>query len=256
MSDFIQTDTQDHILRIEINRPEKKNALLGPMYADMAKALERSDEDGDIRVVLISGASGGFTAGNDLNDFLNDPPKRNDAPVFRFLHAISGARKPVVAAVAGVAVGVGTTMLLHCDLVYAARNAMFRLPFVPLGLCPEAASSLLLPRLAGYARAAELLMLGEHFGAEKAREIGLVNAICAPEALMDTATAAARKLASLPPASLRATKFLMKSTLTEEIARHMSLETENFKVRLDSPEAKEAFSAFLEKRQPDFSRFD
>lgn len=256
MSEFIRTETQGHVLRIQINRPVKKNALLAAMYADMACALEASDEDAGVRVVMIHGVSGAFTAGNDLNDFLNNPPKRGDAPVFRFLHAISGARKPIVAAVSGVAVGVGTTMLLHCDLIYAARDAMFRLPFTPLGLCPEAASSLLLPRLAGYPRAAELLLLGEHFGADKAYEIGLVNAVCAPEALLDTANAAARKLASLPPASVRATKFLMKSTLTQEIVRHMSLETENFKVRLDSPEAKEAFAAFLEKRQPDFSRFD
>lgn len=256
MSGKILVESQDNILRIQISRPEKKNALLAPMYAAMAQALEASNADPDVRVVLIHGVPGAFTAGNDLAEFRAHPPKNTDAPVFRFLHAIAGAYKPLIAAVSGVAVGVGTTMLLHCDLVYAAPDARFQLPFVHLGLCPEAASSLLLPRLAGHVRAAELLMLGEPFGAEKAREIGLINAVCEDARLLDTAMEAARRLAALPAASLRATKFLMKTAQAQEVVRHMSLETENFKVRLDSPEAREAFNAFLEKRKPDFSRFD
>ncbi|GAB4172035.1 MAG: enoyl-CoA hydratase [Rhodocyclaceae bacterium] len=256
MSEQVIVEVQDAILRIQINRPEKKNALLPPMYAAMAQALEASNADPDVRVVLIHGVPGAFTAGNDLADFLEHPPKRSDAPVFRFLNALTGVYKPLLAAVSGVAVGVGTTMLLHCDLVYAAPDALFRLPFVHLGLCPEAASSLLLPRLAGHVRAAEALMLGEAFGAEKARELGLINAVVPAERLMDTAMEAARKLAALPAGSLRATKFLMKTAQSQEVERHMSLEAENFKLRLDSPEAHEAFSAFLEKRKPDFSRFD
>ncbi|HCX32567.1 MAG TPA: enoyl-CoA hydratase [Rhodocyclaceae bacterium] len=255
MSEQVIVEVQDAILRIQINRPEKKNALLPPMYAAMAQALEAVNADPDVRVALIHGIPGAFTAGNDLADFLDNPPKRSDAPVFRFLNALTGVHKPLIAAVSGVAVGVGTTMLLHCDFVYAAPDARFRLPFVHLGLCPEAASSLLLPRLAGHVRAAEALMLGEAFDAEKARSLGLINAIVPAERLLATAMEVAGKLAALPAGSLRATKFLMKTAQAQEVERHMSLEAENFKLRLDSPEAREAFSAFLEKRKPDFSRF-
>jgi enoyl-CoA hydratase/carnithine racemase len=256
MSEFIVCELADRILRIAIDRPERKNAMTEPMYAALARALSAADTDPGVRVVVIHGGPGAFTAGNDIKDFLDHPPRSTDAPVFRFLRAISGVYKPVIAAVSGVAVGIGTTMLLHCDLVFAAPDARFQLPFVSLGLCPEAASSLLLPHYAGYQRAAELLLLGEPFGAETAREIGLVNAVCEADRLLDTAMARARSLAALPPASVRATKFLMKTPLAQDVERHMSLETENFKVRLDSPEAKEAFRAFLEKRKPDFSRFD
>lgn len=241
MSEHIFTELSSGVLRIEMRRPEKKNALTGPMYAAMADALERAAREEAVRVVLIHGQPGVFTAGNDLADFLNGPADDPDRPVFRFLRAIAAAPKPLVAAVAGNAVGVGTTMLLHCDLVYAGESARFQLPFVNLALCPEAASSLLLPRLVGHPRAAELLFFGEPFGAAKAYEMGLANAIH-PDA-------------TLPAASLRETKRLMKQSVAALVPQVMQDEGEVFRRQLASPAAKEAFSAFLEKRKPDFSKF-
>lgn len=254
MSENILTELRDGILRIEIRRPEKKNALTSAMYAAMADALDRAAREDAVRVVLIHGQPGVFTAGNDLADFLNGPgdPGR---PVFSFLRSIAVAPKPLIAAVSGNAVGVGTTMLLHCDLVYAGESARFQLPFVNLGLCPEAASSLLLPRLVGHQRAAELLFFGEPFDAVRAREIGLVNAIHAEAVLLDAALERAHKLTTLPAASLRATKMLLKKAQAAMVTQAMQDEGAVFQQRLASPEAKEAFSAFLEKRKPDFSRF-
>jgi enoyl-CoA hydratase/carnithine racemase len=254
MSENILTELRDGILRIEMRRPEKKNALTGAMYAAMADALERAAREDAVRVVLIHGQPGVFTAGNDLADFLNGPGDP-DRPVFRFLRGIAAAPKPLIAAVSGNAVGVGTTMLLHCDLVYAGASARFQLPFVNLGLCPEAASSLLLPRLVGHQRAAELLFFGEPFDAARARDIGLVNAIHPDAVLMDAALERARKLATLPAASLRATKMLLKKAQAAMVTQAMQDEGVIFQQQLASPEAKEAFSAFLEKRKPDFSRF-
>lgn len=255
MSENILTELKDGVLRIEMRRPEKKNALTGPMYAAMADALERAAHEDAIRVVLIHGQPEVFTAGNDLADFLNAPPDDPDRPVFRFLRNIAAAPKPLVAAVTGNAVGVGTTMLLHCDLVYAGEGARFQLPFVNLALCPEAASSLLLPRLAGHQRAAELLFFGEPFGADKAREIGLLNAVHPDDAVFDAALERARKLATLPAASLRETKRLLKQGIAALVPQVMQDEGDIFKRQLASPAAKEAFSAFLEKRKPDFSKF-
>jgi enoyl-CoA hydratase/carnithine racemase len=254
--DEILTETRDGILRIEINRPDKKNALTAAMYQAMADAIRLGEADSKVRVVLIHGKTDLFTAGNDLQDFLDNPPRDENRPVFQFLHGISRAQKPIVAAVAGPAVGVGTTMLLHCDLVYAAPNARLQLPFVNLGLVPEAASSLLLPALIGYQRAAELLLLGEPFTAQKAKEIGLVTDVVPEDQLFDTAIAQAKKLAAKPAASLRLTKRLMKQGQMAAVAQQIKLESAQFGERLSSPEAKEAFSAFLEKRKPDFSKFD
>jgi len=251
----IVTERDGAILRIGIQRPEKKNALTAAMYLGIADALTAADADPAVRVMLLHGSEEAFTAGNDLNDFLANPPRSNDSGVARFLRAISDTKKPLVAAVAGPAVGVGTTMLLHCDLVYAADNAKFALPFVNLGLCPEAASSYLLPMIAGYQRAAKLLLLGEPFDAATAREFGIVTEIVAPGELMNAAMNTARKLAALPPSSVRITKALMKRGLRTGIDETMAEELKHFIARLDSPEAKEAFSAFLEKRKPDFSRF-
>lgn len=256
MSEHIAAELCDGILRIEIRRPEKKNALTGPMYAAMADALDRAAREDAVRVVLIHGQPDVFTAGNDLGDFLNGPTGDPDRPVFRFLRGIAAAPKPLIAAVSGNAVGVGTTMLLHCDLVYAGESARFQLPFVNLALCPEAASSLLLPRLAGHQRAAELLLFGEPFNAAKAYEIGLVNAIHPDTALLDAALERARKLTTLPAASLRATKMLLKKSVAALVAQTMQEEGAIFQQQLASPEAREAFSAFLEKRKPDFSRFN
>lgn len=251
----ILNKTRDGVARIEIDRPEKKNALTAAMYQAMADAIKAAEADAGVRVVLIHGKPDLFTAGNDLQDFLDNPPRDDDRPVFRFLYGISQAQKPIVAAVAGAAVGIGTTMLLHCDLVYAAPNARLQLPFVNLGLVPEAASSLLLPALAGYQRAAELLLLGEPFSAQKAKEIGLVTEVVPEDQLFDFALAQAKKLAGKPAASLRLTKRLMKQGQAAAVQQQIKLESGYFGERLNSPEAKEAFSAFLEKRRPDFSRF-
>ena len=254
--EHIITENRDGILRIEINRPHKKNALTAGMYQAMADAIKAAEADSKVRVVLIHGKSDLFTAGNDLQDFLDNPPRDDNRPVFQFLYGISQAQKPIVAAVAGPAVGIGTTMLLHCDLVYAAPNARLQLPFVNLGLVPEAASSLLLPALIGYQRAAELLLLGEPFTAQKAKEIGLVTDVVPEDQLFATAMAQAKKLASKPAASLRLTKRLMKQGQMAAVEQQIKLEASHFGERLASPEAKEAFSAFLEKRKPDFSKFD
>jgi enoyl-CoA hydratase/carnithine racemase len=242
-------------VRIGIHRPEKKNALTAAMYLDLADALAAAEADADVRVTLLHGSEQAFTAGNDLNDFLANPPLGDDSGVARFLRVLVAAKKPLVAAVAGPAVGVGTTMLLHCDLVYAADDARFALPFVTPGLCPEAASSYLLPMLTGYQRAAQLLLLGEPFDAATARELGLVAEVVAPEKLLNVAMSTASKLAAQPPAAVRITKALMKRGLQHIIDEQMAEELREFVARLDSPEAKEALGAFLEKRKPDFSKF-
>jgi enoyl-CoA hydratase/carnithine racemase len=202
------------VMTIELNRPQKKNAITADMYVALADALVQAREAREIRAVMIVGNRDVFTAGNDLQDFMNHPPNSDDSPVFRFLNEISHAPKPLVAAVCGAAVGVGTTMLLHCDLVFAGDNARFSLPFAQLGLVPEAASSLLLPELFGYQRAAERLLLGEPFGADEALRMGLVNAVLPADAVAGHARLQANKLVALPGAAVRATKRLMKHSRT------------------------------------------
>lgn len=251
----ILTKTEARIARIEINRTDKKNALTADMYQAMAEALSAAETDPQVRAILIHGKPDCFTAGNDLKDFLDHPPHGEDSPVFRFLHAISTAAKPLVAAVGGPAVGIGTTMLLHCEFVYAAPNARFQMPFVPLGLVPEAASSLLLPMLAGYHRAAELLLLGKPFTAEQALAAGIVTEIVSESELLAHALATAASLAALPSSSLRMTKGLMKARYAESVVKAMKEEGEKFRAQLSSAEAKEAMTAFFEKRKPDFSKF-
>ncbi|NJD35179.1 MAG: enoyl-CoA hydratase [Betaproteobacteria bacterium] len=255
MSPFIGMELIDGVFRIEIARPEKKNALTAEMYQAMADALARAEADPAARVILISGAGGNFTAGNDLADFLDHPPMDENAPVFRFLNGFASLQKPFVAAVEGVAIGVGTTVLLHCDLVYAGTSARFGLPFANLGLTPEAASSLLLPLRTGHARAAEMLMLGEVFSAQTALETGIVNSVLPDGQVLAHALERCRKLITQPAASLRLTKQLMKRAQQSLIGETMSIEAEIFRQRLVSPEAKEAFAAFFEKRKPDFSKF-
>jgi enoyl-CoA hydratase/carnithine racemase len=253
----IQTDVANGVLTITIARPAKKNAITAAMYQAMADALAAAQEDNAVRVVLIRGSDGNFSAGNDLEDFIKVPPNTPDAPVFQFLHQISTAAKPLVAAVPGIAVGVGVTMLMHCDLVYAADTAKLSLPFTQLGLCPEAASSLLLPRLAGHQIAAEKLMLGEPFDALEAHRIGLVNRVLPAAELDAFAAKQAAKLAALPASSLRVTKALLKQTGSGvEVAARMDDEARHFGSMLDAPEAREAISAFFEKRKPDFRQFD
>ena len=251
----IDVNIAESIMTIRFDRAEKKNAITAAMYQIMAEALLAAEAEAAVRVVLFEGSPTIFTAGNDLEDFMKNPPSGGESPVFRFLHAISHAKKPLIAAVAGAAVGVGTTMLLHCDAVYAGENAKFSLPFASLGLCPEAASSLLLPALAGYQRAAEKLMFGEPFGAVEAREMGLVNQILPLAELAPFARERGRKLAALPAGALRTTKALMRGAHLQAVEAQMANEGAHFRKLLASPEAKEAFTAFFERRKPDFSKF-
>jgi enoyl-CoA hydratase/carnithine racemase len=251
----IVTSKADGILTIEFNRPEKKNVITAAMYTMMADALNDADKDPSVRTILITGTAQAFTAGNDLEDFLKNPPQEKNSPVTNFMMALHRSSKPVVASVCGVAVGIGTTMLMHCDLVYAGDNAKFSMPFAPLGLCPEFGSSMLLPRLAGYQRAAEKLLLGEPFSAEEAREMGLVSKVLKADEVLNHARIQAAKLVALPASSIRITKRLMKAEQAASIDDRMDQETRHFGEMLTAPEAKEAFSAFLQKRKPDFTKF-
>lgn len=241
------------VAEIAFDRPEKRNAITVAMYADLADALAAAEADAGVRAVLFHGHGGVFTAGNDLADFMTHPPDGAELPVVRFLRGLAGARKPLVAAVEGPAVGIGTTLLLHCDIVLAAGTARFALPFVNLGLVPEAASSLLLPRLAGYQRAAELFFLGESFDADTAQRIGLVGRVLPAAELLESARALADRLAAKPPQALMATKALLKSG-SATVAERMDEEVAVFARQLQSAELKEAVAAFFEKRAPDFSR--
>ncbi len=252
---MIRARTEGRIAFVELARLDKKNALTGEMYGQLGAAVAAADADAQVRVVLLHGAPDCFCAGNDVADFLNRPPLSEGSPSRRFFDAMLGLSKPLVAAVGGPAVGIGTTMLLHCDLVYAASNARFQLPFVPLGIVPEFGSTYLLPLLAGYQRAAELLLLGQPFGAEKAKEVGIVTEVVAQDQLFEKAREAAGMLAALPPESIRLTKQLMKKGQAQAVREAIAEEIRLFGERLSSAEAKEAMSAFLEKRKPDFSRF-
>ncbi len=245
----------DGIQTITFNRPSKKNAITAAMYQALADALRAGEGDTSVRAILICGQPEIFTAGNDLEDFIKSPPHEDNSPVFQFLTAISTAQKPLVAAVRGAAVGVGTTLLLHCDLVYAGRSARFSLPFVQLGICPEAASSLLLPQMVGYHHAAAKLLLGEPFGADEAQAMGFVNQVLDDDAVLEHARAQAARLAALPASSIRTTKRLMKGDSAGDIAARMQKEGVEFRAMLSSPEAREAFTAFFEKRKPDFKQF-
>ena len=251
----IRSQTVNGVARIEIARPEKKNAITVAMYSQLAEAVGAAHEDASVRAILIHGQKDIFTAGNDLEDFLKNPPSGMDAPVFKFMQALGYSEKPVVAAVNGAAVGIGTTMLLHCDLAYCADNAMFSMPFVSLGVCSEFASSLLLPLNAGYHKAAEKLLLADPISAEEALEMKIVNRILPPGEVLDYAIRQAERFNQLPPASVRETKRLMRSgwkALTEKIIVD---EAKSFGAMLRSAEAKEAFTAFYERRKPDFSKF-
>lgn len=249
----IATQRRGAVAEIAFDRPDKRNAITVAMYAALADAVEAAEADPAVRVLLFHGHGGAFTAGNDLADFVANPPDGSERPVFRFLRALTTTRKPLLAAVAGPAVGIGTTMLLHCDLVLADDTARFGLPFVNLGLVPEAASSLLLPRLAGHQRAAELFLLGDPFDAATAERIGLVNRVVPAAELLEAARALADRLAAKPPQALQATKALLKSASTT-VAERLDEELEVFVHQLRSAELKEAVAAFFEKRPPDFSR--
>ena len=253
MTDIL-SHTEAGVTTITLNRVDKKNSITAAMYSTMADALAQAEQDAAVRAVVIQGHVSIFSAGNDIGDFLNGPPSTQESPVYRFLRGISTFPKPLVAAVCGPAVGVGTTMLFHCDLVYAGDNAAFSMPFVNLGLCPEAASSLLVPQMLGYHRAAEALLLGEPFMAEAALEVGLVNRIVPPTEANGVAQAQARKLAAKPMAALVETKRLMKKGQAGLVAQQMGEEGASFGRMLREPAAREAFAAFMEKRKPDFSK--
>jgi enoyl-CoA hydratase/carnithine racemase len=253
MSDIL-THTDAGVMTITFNRLDKKNSITSSMYAAMADAVAQAGADPAVRVVVFQGHESIFSAGNDIGDFLNQPPSTQESPVYRFLRGIATFEKPLLAAVAGPAVGIGTTMLFHCDLVYAGDNAAFSMPFVNLGLCPEAASSFLAPRMFGYHRAAEALLMGEPFFAEAAQEVGLVNRVVPPTEVNGYAQAQARKLAAKPLSSLIATKRLMKGGDQQAVLQKMDEEGQSFGRMLREPAAKEAFGAFMEKRKPDFSK--
>ena len=248
---MIRAETRERIARIEIARPEKKNALTGEMYRGLAEALDAAARDPQARVVLLHGSRDCFTAGNDLSDFLQRKPGA-PTPASGLFRALPAMEKPVVAAVGGPAVGIGTTLLLHCDLIYAAADARFQMPFVPLGIVPEFGSTLLLPRLAGYQRAAKLLLLGQPFTAQEAFEAGIVTEVVPQEKLFEKAEAAAASLAALPPESIKLTKRLMKQGQGSELDARIAEETKLFTALLGEPAAKEAISAVLEKRKPRF----
>ncbi len=250
----ILSHTEDAILTLTFNRVEKKNSITAAMYQQLADALCAAKDDAAIRVVVFQGHEAIFSAGNDLGEFLNSPPAGGNSPVFQFLAQISEFPKPIVAAVCGPAVGIGTTLLLHCDLVIAGDNAAFSMPFVNLGLCPEAASSLLVPQMMGYHRAAEALLLGEPFQAEAALEIGLVNRVVPPSEATRVAMQWAKKLAAKPITSLMETKRLLKKGQSAIVKERMAEESQSFGRMLQEPAAKEAFTAFMQRRVPDFSR--
>lgn len=256
MSEHIAVSEDRGILEVRIQRPERRNALTHAMYAALDDALRHAAATPAIRVVLLTGTDDCFTAGNDMQDFLNDPPKGQDSPVMRFLARLVTFEKPVVAAVVGPAVGVGTTMLLHCDLVYVGTSARLQVPFVNLGLCPEAGSSLLLPALVGHQRAAELLLLGDPVSGERAVALGLANELFDDSECLLRARAQAERLAAQPAAAVRLTKRLMRGAGAAALEAQMREEGREFDRRLGSPEAREAMTAFVEKRRPDFSQFD
>jgi enoyl-CoA hydratase/carnithine racemase len=255
-SDHIVVETEGRVRTLRINRPEKKNALTAAMYGRLTEELERAAGDPAIRVMVITGAGDTFTSGNDLNDFLKRIEDASEPQTFRFLRRLPSFPKPLVAAVNGAAVGIGTTMLLHCDLVYARTEATFILPFAALGLCPEAGSSLILPRVAGLQRATELLMLGEPFDAQRAKEVGIVNEVVPSDQLLPRVAERSATIAALPPSSVRATKALVRHEVRAQIAETIEREIEVFMRLLSAPEATEAMSAFFEKRPPDFSKFE
>ncbi|GLS26768.1 enoyl-CoA hydratase [Marinibactrum halimedae] len=252
----VHASTDGGIMTLTMNRPECKNAINIDMYEQLANRFAEAADDKSIRVVVITGAGGCFTSGNDLMDFASNPPTDEKSAVAVFLRTLYTFEKPVIAAVDGNAVGIGTTMLLHCDLVYASAGAKFKLPFVNLGLCPEFACSQILPLLAGHVRASELLLLGESFGVDTARDIGIINTVAEGDSSLNLALENARKVAAQPPMALRKTKALIRDYRFKDGFKVMEEEMKAFRDGLQSPEFAEAVGAFFEKRAPDFSKFD
>lgn len=254
MTSPVLISQNNRVLHIEFNRPEKKNALTREMYILAAQAIEKAGSDTQIRAIVLSGRGGNFTTGNDITDFLTATAEDMDNSVLYFIRTLPACNKPVIAAISGHAVGIGATLLMHCDLVYADASAKLQMPFVNLALCPEFGASLLLPKLVGHRRAAELLLLGSTINANTALEYGLLNAVV--EDSVKTAQQQAQKLAAQPAAAVRITKQLLHQPDKEELLSVIQAEAELFGKRLQSPESKEAMTAFLEKRAADFSQFD
>jgi enoyl-CoA hydratase/carnithine racemase len=253
MSDIV-TERTGSILRVQLNRPAKKNAMTSAMYVSLADLLNSAAKDDQVRVVLWHGAGDSFCAGNDVEDFLKNPPGPGDSPQARLISSFIDFEKPIVAAVQGAAVGGGTTMLTHCDFVYAGESAKFHMPFINLALVPEFGSTYSVPARIGYLRAAELIQLGLPFDAKRAVELGLATSVVPDENLLATATETAQKLAEKPAGALQACKRLMKQSSREQLEQAAKLENEEFSARVRSADTKEAFTAFLEKRRPDFTK--
>ena len=250
----IITERSGSILRVQLNRPTKKNAMTSSMYTTLADVFNIAAKDETIRVVLWHGAGDSFCAGNDVEDFLKNPPGPGESPQAQLMNALVDLDKPLIAAVHGAAIGGGTTMLLHCDFVYAGESAQFRLPFVDLAMVPEFGSSCLIPARMGYIRAAQLILFGLPFDARRAADLGLVTQVVSDQSLLATATETAQKLARKPAGALQASKRLMKRSFREQTRAAIKLENEEFSAQVRSEDAKEALTAFLEKRPPDFSR--
>src|SRR5215468_2174827 len=251
MSDII-TERSGNILRIQLNRPAQKNAMTSAMYITLADLLNGAAKDDQIRVVLWHGAGDSFSAGNDIQDFLKNPPGSGESPQARLIQALINFDKPIVVAVQGAAIGGGTTMLTHCDFLFAGESAKFQMPFVNLALVPEFGSSYSVPARIGYLRAAELILLGQRFDAKRAAELGLVTRVVHDEQLLASATETASELADKAPGALQGSKRLIRSSMREQLERAIKLEMQEFAARVRSPEAKEAFTAFIEKRKPNF----
>src|SRR6478752_1345733 len=252
--DEIVTEQAGSILRVQLNRPTKLNAMTSAMYLALAGIFDEAANDENTRIVLWHGAGDSFCAGNDIDDFRKNPPGPGESPQAGLMNALVDFDKPLVAAVQGAAIGGGTTMLTHCDFIYAGENAKFQMPFINLAVVPEFGSSCSVPARIGHVRAAELILLGTPFDARRAAELGLVTEVISDQDVLARATETARKLAAKPAAALQASKRLIKQPFREQIKAAMRAENEEFSAQVRSEDAKEAFTAFLQKRKPDFTR--
>jgi len=257
MATYLLTQLNEQgVLTLTLNRLDKLNAFNSEFYTELTEAFNQADTNPAVRVVILKGSENCFCAGNDMADFMNGMDFSKDQPLVQYMLALLHFSKPVIAAAAGPAVGIGTTMLMHCDLVYLADNTVLRLPFTDLAAVPEYAASLILPRIAGHQRASEMMLLADKFDAQTALEIGLANKVLPANELFSMAEKSALKLAAKAPASLRNTKKLMKAELISQIEKVIHIELAHFSTALESEESKEAVNAFMQKRKPDFSRFN
>ncbi len=262
MSDYMKINSEDSILKIGFNRPDKKNALNSEMYYAVRDALVSASEDSKIRVIVLYGEGGDFTSGNDVKDFLafatTKTSEENDIqfPAKEFLDVLIPFKKPIIAAVDGMAIGIGATMTMHCDLVYASTEAKFHMPFVNLGLNPEAGTTFFLPKLVGYHNAAEILLSGNMITSQRTYEMGFVNGVVEQSELMDVVLNKAKSISELAPTPVRLAKHMMKEHFIDQLIEANQNEFNSFVNRMSSPEALEAMQAFMQKRKPDFSKFD